>query len=295
MILEIQKTFNGVGFWYINNKDNTIRYQVNNIKDLNNHIIPFFMKYHLRSGKLISFLKFKYIVDVMLTRAHWNNKDVFLSLIVISSQINPLGKLGNNTRYLTLDQQKYVVEGKHPEGVNVSALDSMIKSFKCNPLNIDFLNGLIDGDGNISVSFVKLKNVIHTSFNFTIIQDIHNLQLLEEIRSYFGVGHIYTLNKNCSIFKTGSVSDLGKIILPKLGIIPQDVKGLHHITYSNKVIIPIIKRDKFLHSARIVDLLLNSNNPNIKEIMIHSYYVSREWYNKKLNNYLLDLKFKLKI
>jgi hypothetical protein len=29
--------------------------------------------------------------------------------------------------------------------------------------------------------------------------------------------------------------------------------------------------------------------------MIHSYYVSREWYNKKLNNYLLDLKFKLKI
>jgi hypothetical protein len=70
LILEIQKYFGGIGNWYFNKNDKTIRYQVTKQSDLLNIIIPFFMQHHLRSGKLLSFLQFKYIVEVMSTRAH---------------------------------------------------------------------------------------------------------------------------------------------------------------------------------------------------------------------------------
>lgn len=70
LILEIQKYLGGIGNWYLNKSDRTVRYQVTKPSDLLNVIIPFFMKHQLRSGKLLSFLRFKYICDVMATRAH---------------------------------------------------------------------------------------------------------------------------------------------------------------------------------------------------------------------------------
>lgn len=70
LILEIKKKFGDVGHWRLDKKDKTIRYQVTSQNDLLNIIIPFFMKYQLRSGKLLSFLHFKYIIQVMSTRAH---------------------------------------------------------------------------------------------------------------------------------------------------------------------------------------------------------------------------------
>lgn len=68
LIFEIQKMFGGIGRIY--HADSTVRYQVTNINDLLTVIIPFFMKHQLRSGKLVSFLHFKYIVEMMSARAH---------------------------------------------------------------------------------------------------------------------------------------------------------------------------------------------------------------------------------
>lgn len=70
LIIEIQKYFAGIGNWYFNKNDKTVIYQVTKQSDLLNIIIPFFMEHQLRSGKLLSFLHFKYIATVMSTRAH---------------------------------------------------------------------------------------------------------------------------------------------------------------------------------------------------------------------------------
>ncbi len=43
------------------------------------------MKHQLRSDKFNSFIKFKYIVETMLTKEHHKNKDLLLALIVIAS------------------------------------------------------------------------------------------------------------------------------------------------------------------------------------------------------------------
>lgn len=128
-------------------KDNTIRYQVTNRSDLLNVVIPFFMKYppFLRSGKLLSFLHFKYIVEVMSSKAHVNNPKILLSLIVIASNLNPLGKLGNKVRFLKPSEQTYVINNVQPEGVDISKLNDSIQNFKQNPLTLGFIQGLFDG------------------------------------------------------------------------------------------------------------------------------------------------------
>lgn len=148
LILEIQKYFGGIGNWYLNKSDRTVRYQVTKQSDLLNVIIPFFMKHQLRSGKLLSFLHFKYIADVMATRAHWNNKKMLLSLIVIASHLNPLGKIGNKIKYLTPDEQKYVINNIQPEGIDISKLTESINNFQQNKLTLEFVHGLFETNTN---------------------------------------------------------------------------------------------------------------------------------------------------
>lgn len=137
--------------------------------------------------------------------------------------MNPLGKLGNKIRYLTPDEQHYVINNIQPEGVDISELTNSIKNFKQNKLTLDFVHGLFDGDRGLSLSLSpapKTKNnnkLALVSVTFTVVQDTHNLSLLEEVRAYFdGTGNIYEIKPNCSIFSVGSKSDLLSIVLPKM-------------------------------------------------------------------------------
>ncbi len=165
LILEIQKKFGGIGHWYLNKKDKSIRYQVTNQSDLLNVIIPFFMKYHLRGEKLLSFLRFKYIAEVLSTKAHKKNKDIFLSLIVIASQVKIRDKLGNKIRYLKPEQMYYVINNIQPEGVDTSKLSESIANFKPNFLSLDFVHGLFESNtNNFKKVSIEDQNFIRDNF-----------------------------------------------------------------------------------------------------------------------------------
>lgn len=63
---------------------------------------------------------------------------------------------------------------------------SVTKVVKTTPLSVDYLTGLIDGDGSFGVSFGRKKsNVIPF---FTISADILDYDLLCEVKDYFGTG-----------------------------------------------------------------------------------------------------------
>lgn len=148
LILEIQNKFGGIGHWYLGKKDKTIRYQVTKQSDILNIIIPFFMKHQLRSGKALSFLRFKYIVEIVSSKIHLKDKNILLSLIVIAGQINPNNKLGNKIRYLNPEQQHYVINNIIPEGVDINKLTQSITNFKSNPLTLDYVYGLFESNTN---------------------------------------------------------------------------------------------------------------------------------------------------
>ena len=148
LILEIQKKFGDIGHWYLNKKEKSIRYQVTNQSDLLNVIIPFFMKHQLRGEKLLSFLRFKYLLEVSSTKLHLKDKNIFLSLIVIAGQLNDRDKLGNKIRYLKPEEQRYVINNIIPEGVDISKLKDSIANFKLNSLTLDFVHGLFESNTN---------------------------------------------------------------------------------------------------------------------------------------------------
>ena len=148
LLLGLKEKFDNKGNLILYKKqNNTILYQITNKKDLLNVVIPFFMKYHLRGEKLLSFLRFKYILEVASLKVHLKNKDIFLSLLVIAGQIQPTAKLGNKIRYLNPEQQYYVINNIIPEGVDISKLTESIDNFKrgaTNSLTLDFVHGLFE-------------------------------------------------------------------------------------------------------------------------------------------------------
>ncbi|MBI2054922.1 MAG: LAGLIDADG family homing endonuclease [Candidatus Sungbacteria bacterium] len=52
------------------NHHHTYRFQVNNLEDLKNHIIPFFEKHPLRSKKIRDFELFKKIITAVMKKEH---------------------------------------------------------------------------------------------------------------------------------------------------------------------------------------------------------------------------------
>lgn len=252
------------------------------------------MKYQLRSGKLLSFLHFKYIVETMATKAHVEDKQIFLSLVVIASNMNPLGKLGNKIRYLKPEQQHYVINNIQPEGVNISKLTESIANFKSNPLTLDFLHGLFDGDGNLSAYIVSLTKdaqnfKLSMRFAFTIVQDVHSLSLLDEIKSYFNVGTVYKLSDNCSIYKVGSKSELITTLLPKMAN-----KESIYLVKDRYESLPFMKFNKIYCACRIIELLSKDSisEKTLDKILGLSYYISKDSDKISLKQYLEDIKRK---
>ena len=146
LILEIKNKLHNKGNFIF--YKNTIKYQITNQNDLLNVVIPFFMKHHLRGDKLLSFLRFKYISAVIFTKSHLNDKNIFLSLIVIAGQLNYQDKLGKKIRYLKPKEQRYVVNNIIPEGVDIGDLTDDISNFKPEPLALDFVKGLFETNTN---------------------------------------------------------------------------------------------------------------------------------------------------
>jgi hypothetical protein len=241
--------------------------------------------------------------------------------------MNPLGKLGNKIKYLTPDEQKYVIDNVQPEGVDISKLTESIQNFKQNKLTLDFVHGLFDGDGNITVYFTpnpsssvssqapegmdapmdELQNEgreikISIGMNFTVVQDRHNLSLLKEIKSYFDEkGGIYEISKECNLYKVGSKSDLMSVILPKM--IDKESMELIKNCRKEELKLPLVKYNKIYYICKILEYSSSlapkgGGGPKLKreimdDILKLSYYVSRESANITLEEYIKNLNKKL--
>jgi hypothetical protein len=202
LILEIQKKFGGIGHWYLNKKDKTIKYQVKNQTDLLNIIIPFFMKNQLRDKKLLSFLRFKYIVEIVSSKIHLKNKNILLSLIVIGGQLNPSDKLGNKIRYLNPEEQHYVINNIIPEGLDISKLTESIANFKSNPLTLDFVHGLFKSNTN---NYKKVSKEDQDFIRDNFLPEGVQLYLFKEY--YLGLNQPTYLEKSSNVFSKNKSLD----------------------------------------------------------------------------------------
>jgi len=120
-------------------------------------------------------------------------------------------------------------------------------------------------------------------FSFTIAQDIHNLSLLNEIKSYFNDrGEVFELSKQCNIYKSGKKSDLISVILPKI-LNKESLEG----DFDN-LFLPFMKGYKIYFTCKILELLKNStlDKSTFHEVLRFSYHISRKSDNLTFKDYV---------
>jgi hypothetical protein len=148
---------------------------------------------------------------------------------------------------------------------------------------------------------------MEVGFTFTIVQDRHNVSLLNEIKAYFNdKGGVYNIGKECNIYKVGSKSDLKSVILPKM-VNKESMESINDST-KEELKLPLLKSNKIYYACKIIEYCLGGNKLNketgpsrgeghvsslrpetLNEIIRLSYYVSRESDNITLEEYVKEL------
>lgn len=292
VIIAIKEYFN-CGSYYIDNRG-YCRFNVNKISDLINIIILFFIKYLLRGGKYESFIMFKVVIDKLYNREHYKYNTitkntrynlVLLKLINIAFNMNLLSKnrsiesRNNLLRYLN-ESERLIVESKsifYEDIIN----EEYNKYFNKSLIDIDFIVGLFEGDGNITVYFTKNDiNSLRIRMYFNIVQDLLNRSVLEEVYKYFNCGHIYDISSdNMSRYDVKSIVDMKEIIILQLINYNMELNiKLYKIKYINNII-------KWLNenSNRII------NKQDIIYIGNNLYYIINNDKNITKDKYIKDL------
>jgi len=71
------------------------------------------------------------------------------------------------------------------------------------PLTLEFVRGLIDGDGSFNVSFATRR----ISVNFTVVCELSSISVLYDLVDYFGCGTVYRLQSNAARYQVQSVEE----------------------------------------------------------------------------------------
>lgn len=122
-------------------------------------------------------------------------------------------------------------------------------------LTLDFLAGLIDGDGSFNVTF-QIKPYKRVRVNFTVVQSCR--EVLNELKTFFSCGNVYDLPSNASRFQVENVDILLNYIKPVL-----DKLKLN--TYKSEMYLIAMK------VCEIIKLKGNKSNDSLKEIIELAY------------------------
>lgn len=170
---------------FIITRKEVVELRVRTLSDFKNKLFPIFDEHPLKCDKLNNYLIFKSIVNKMLCKEHLNLKGL-IEIISLSFKLNK-----NTTKRSEISKVRLLnfLTKKHGKFI---LPDIKIPIINNKGLDLDFLTGLIDGDGSFNVSF-QIKPYKRIKVNFTIVQDLYCKELLEEVKNFFKCGNVYNL------------------------------------------------------------------------------------------------------
>ena len=310
---EIITRLGNKGSYSIDNK-NIMRYRLSNIKDFKEELIPFFDKYQLKKDKLKNYIKLKFIVEKLLTidsRLRWFSYDLYneynnliLNLIIISVNMNMNVKSSIHIDRLSLKDKERILKNELSSEIKQELYD-YIKNYNYkNDLNIDFINGLFDSDGWITLRITinkRKNNNIFIGLEYGIVSDILNSELLYDIKDYFnGVGSVKKRTDENSISYIITKTEFLSKVLPKLYNL-NNLEELENIKTKGSII-KDYKIKVILNILNLYDEYKNIKKKDegkiiLEKILLLSYEIRDiNLKNKEsLNNYLIRMKEKLNI
>ena len=142
-------------------------------------------------------------------------------------------------------------------------------------INLEFVRGEVDGDGSFNVSFRTDRRRI--GVNFTVIHELSDLSVLNELQQFFKCGSVYKLKSNAARFQIQTVDDILNNIEP----IFKDIKFNTIKQKQYEIFIEVCKliktkgykNDEDLKT--IVDLAWDMNNSGINRRISKDEYLTK--------------------
>ncbi len=246
-VLRMARNLLQVGHYIPDRKKNCSSLRVNTLKDLNNNVLPHFEEYPLLSEKKKDYLIFKEIVEKMNKKLD-HGKEGFCYIYNLALSMNKNGAYRKKYRHCaahsplfdTLKGCTQISQTSHRDVRSVKD-DKNIKNASLKgypfqlkqPLNDQFVSGLIQGDANFGFSFRIRRDTTNLFSNKAKISPFFSLghfscsiDLLEECQRFFQCGKIIKVSDNYYRWMVSDISSLKNSILDHLLTFPLlDVKG----------------------------------------------------------------------
>ena len=208
-----------LGAGFVNRNRSNVSLDIRSLTVLNDVLFPIFDKHQLKYGKLKAYLIFKKIVEEMLKKNHLKLEGL-LRIIYLAFELNKERRTKESKDNLLKFLES--VHGKlpTPEELEIEALIHSISeeaeaNSRSQPLSLEFVAGLIDGDGSFNVSF-QIKPYRRVKVNFTVVQESSCRDLLVELIDYFSCGKVYDLPSAASRYQVENVDLMLSNIIPVL-------------------------------------------------------------------------------
>jgi len=270
LFIEIQKKL-GIGKVY-NNRQNVI-FVVKSIDEIIEILLPLFDKYPLKGSKLVGYNIFKTVALMIKEKKHLTLEGLI--------QILNLSYFMNKETSLRTDESKETLVNKLIEkyGELPTVLDVVLSNNITNnkePLTLEFVRGLIDGDGSFYVSFVTTRRRINV--NFTVVCELSSISVLNDLVDFFSCGTVYKLQSKAARYQVQNVEDMLEKIYPKL----KDIK------------FNTIKQNQFEKTIKVAELIKNNGyktDEGLKTIVDLAWDMNKEGKGRKISKSEYLLKF----
>lgn len=285
LFIEIQK-YLGIGKVY--NNRNNVTFVVRSIDEIVEVLLPLFDKHPLRGSKLAGYNIFKAVVLMIKEKKHLTLEGII--------QILNLSYFMNKDTSLRTEKTKEILENSlrlkygalpviNQDSSNPShRLQSLagpeivlpaLSNSKSNPMNLEFVRGLVDGDGSFNVSFATNRRRV--TVNFTVVCELSSISVLNELVEFFECGTVYKLPSKAARYQVQSVDEMLNKIYPKLKGIKFNTIKQNHFEKTIKVAGLIktngYKTDKGLQT--IVDLAWDMNKEGKGRKISKSEYLTK--------------------
>jgi LAGLIDADG endonuclease len=245
----IEAVHNYLGVGQLSVSRGCITLTVCNLQKIMNVIIPHFDKYPLRGGKYLSYLRFKIVTLLKANKIHLTLPGLLQIIHLVC--IRP----GHFDEIMTKMIQKF---GTLPSFGPIDINDYVVTSVLAKEMDINYITGLIDGDGSFNFSFPKGQRRVIP--NITVIASLEDYSVLEDLQEYFGKGNIYYLSSAAAVFKLHTVSSILSVWPLLLQGNFNSVKRTYLASYYEALVLLQehgVKQDK--HLLKIVDLVYDMN------------------------------------
>lgn len=249
-LLKRIQSFFGVGTIRTNERNNSVVYAVQSIKELMNVVIPHFIKYPLLTQKQGDFELFKKALIIMNCKEHVNQNGLQEVVNLRASMNNGLSSVLKDSFPNTKPVQRPIVELVVTPDPN-------------------WLTGFVDGEGcflvNASID-PRNSNGYLVGLRFSICQNSRDLKLMENLKTYLGCGYIVHTKKNTVEFVVTKFADIQEKIIPFFQANSlQGIKVLNYLDF--KKVADLIKDKVHLTSTgldQVQKIKAGMNNGRIK-------------------------------